>query len=132
MMLAAAASPSPWMILPFAVLLGVIALAPLLFAHWWEQHYPKVAFGLAAVTLGYYLFGLGATPQVLHTAHEYVSFIALIGSLYIVSGGIHIRISIRISIRIRIRRPPTPKAFRAREWEASGGATRPSSASWTS
>ena len=92
MMLAAAASPSPWMILPFAVLLGVIALAPLLFAHWWEQHYPKVAFGLAAVTLGYYLFGLGATPQVLHTAHEYVSFIALIGSLYIVSGGIHIRV----------------------------------------
>ncbi len=92
MIFAAAASPSPWMILPFAVLLGVIALAPLLFAHWWTQHYPKVAFGLAAFTLGYYLFGLGASQQVLHTAHEYVSFIALIGSLYVVSGGIHIRV----------------------------------------
>lgn len=90
MILAAASAPNPWMILPFAVLLGVIALAPLLFADWWGRHYPKVAFGLAAITLGYYLFGLQAGGQVLHTAHEYFSFIALIGSLYVVSGGIHI------------------------------------------
>jgi Na+/H+ antiporter NhaD/arsenite permease-like protein len=85
-------SPNPLLILPFAILLAVIALAPLGFAVWWGKHYPKVAFGLAAVTLSYYLFGLRATDQVLHTAHEYVSFIALIGSLYVVSGGIHISV----------------------------------------
>ena len=92
MIFAASTPPNPWMILPFAVLLGVIALAPLLFANWWGRHYPKVAFALAAITLSYYLFGLQASGEVLHTAHEYISFIALIGSLYVVSGGIHIRV----------------------------------------
>jgi Na+/H+ antiporter NhaD/arsenite permease-like protein len=83
---------TPWMIAPFVVLLGLIALAPLLCPEWWWRHYPKVAIGLGLVTLVYYLFVLPkpATTTVLHTAHEYVSFIALIGSLFIVSGGIHI------------------------------------------
>lgn len=85
-------APNPWMILPFAVLLAAIALGPLFFAAWWTRHYPKVAFGLAAVTLTYYLAGLRAYAPVIHVAHEYVSFIALIGSLYVVSGGIHINV----------------------------------------
>jgi len=80
------------MILPFGVLLGVIALAPLACPHWWEKHYPKVALSLGAVTLVYYCFFLPppARHTVLHTGLEYVSFIALIGSLFVVSGGIHI------------------------------------------
>ena len=89
---AAAQAPHPGMIAPFVVLLLAIALAPLFFADWWTRHYPKVAIGLGAVTLAYYLFVLGAVTPVLHTTHEYVSFIALIGSLYIVSGGIHIKV----------------------------------------
>lgn len=90
--------PNPWMILPFGVLLGLIALGPLFFANWWMKHYAKVAFALGAVTLGYYLFGFqGAESKqahhtILETAHEYISFIALIGSLYVVSGGIHINV----------------------------------------
>ena len=85
-------APNPLMILPFVILLGTIALAPLLAGNWWLKHYPKVAIGLGAITLGYYLFGLHAGTRVLHVAQEYVSFIALIGSLYVVSGGIHIRV----------------------------------------
>ncbi len=77
---------------PFALLLAAIALAPLFFADWWGKHYRKVAYTLGAVTLGYYLFGLQAHQRVLHTVHEYVSFITLIGALYIVSGGIHITV----------------------------------------
>ncbi len=77
---------------PFGLLLTAIALAPLFFAGWWGKHYPKVAYSLGALTLAYYLFGLQAHQRVLHTAHEYVSFIALIGALYIVSGGIHITV----------------------------------------
>jgi Na+/H+ antiporter NhaD/arsenite permease-like protein len=42
------------------------------------------------VTLGYYIFILRDTPRVLHTAHDYFSFIVLVGSLFVVSGGIHI------------------------------------------
>ncbi len=54
------ASPNPWMVLPFVVLLGTIALAPLLCPDWWSRHYPKVALSLGATTLAYYLFVLRA------------------------------------------------------------------------
>jgi len=87
-----ALAPNPLMMLPFAALLGTIALGPLFFPNWWAKHYSKVAYALGAITLVYYLFGLHAGERVVHVAHEYVSFIALIGSLYIVSGGIHISV----------------------------------------
>ncbi len=84
--------PHAGMIAPFVLLLLSIALGPLIARHWWEKHYPKVAFGLALVALLYYVLGLRAHARVLHTAHEYVSFIVLIGSLFVVSGGIHISV----------------------------------------
>lgn len=88
----AAVSPNPWMILPFGILLGLIALAPLLFAGWWHKHYPKVAISLGALTIAYYVFGIHAGDRVTHTAIEYVSFICLIGSLFVVSGGILVKV----------------------------------------
>jgi Na+/H+ antiporter NhaD/arsenite permease-like protein len=84
--------PNPWMMLPFGLLLACIALGPLINGDLWGKHYSKVAFGLGAVALAYYLFGLQAHTHVLHVAHEYVSFIILIGSLFVVSGGIHITV----------------------------------------
>ncbi|MGH7989544.1 MAG: sodium:proton antiporter, partial [Limisphaerales bacterium] len=87
-----AVAPNPWMIAPFAALLITMALAPLLAGRWWERHYPKVALGLGAITLGYYLFILRDVPRLLETAHDYFSFIVLVGSLFVVSGGIHIRV----------------------------------------
>jgi Na+/H+ antiporter NhaD/arsenite permease-like protein len=80
------------MAVPFVLLLAAIALGPLWFADWWSKHYPKVALGLAAITAGFYLLVLKAAEPVVHTAHEYVSFIALIGSLFVVSGGIHLTV----------------------------------------
>ncbi len=84
--------PHPAMILPFALLLACIAAMPFIHKHWWEHHYPKVAVGLGIVTVVYYVAFLGNGGRMLHVAHEYVSFIALIGSLFVVSGGIHIRV----------------------------------------
>ena len=78
--------------LPFGLLLAAIALAPLCFADWWSKHYAKVAFGLAVVVLAYYFFGINQPHRVLDVGHEYLSFIALIGSLFVVSGGIHINV----------------------------------------
>ena len=83
-------TPNPWMILPFVLLLGAIAAGPVIAPRWWLRHYAKVALGLGAVTLGYYIFVLRDTTSLAHTGHEYISFIALVGSLYVVSGGIHI------------------------------------------
>ncbi len=85
-------NPNPWMMVPFGVLLAAIALAPLFFADWWQKHYPTVAWALGAITVAYYLLGLNGRARVWHTALEYLSFIALIGSLFVVSGGIHITV----------------------------------------
>jgi len=87
---AATVDPHPASIIPFALLLLAIASMPLLNANWWHRHYPKVAVGLGAITVAYYLFILKESGPMLHVAREYVSFIALIGSLFVVSGGIHI------------------------------------------
>jgi Na+/H+ antiporter NhaD/arsenite permease-like protein len=84
------AAPHPIFNLPFALLLGAIAVAPLVAQKWWLRHYAKIALSLGAVTVGCYLFVLRDLHSLVDVAHEYVSFIALVGSLYIVSGGIHI------------------------------------------
>jgi Na+/H+ antiporter NhaD/arsenite permease-like protein len=85
-------NPSLLMALPFVALLAIIALAPLFFADWWGKHFGKVVFALAAVTLAYYLGVLHAQQRVLYTTSEYFSFICLVGSLFVVSGGIHITV----------------------------------------
>lgn len=85
-------SINAWTTLPFFLLLSLIALAPLFFANWWGKYYIKIAVALAAVMVLYYIFGLGAHERILETAHNYISFIVFIGSLFIVSGGIHIRV----------------------------------------
>ena len=83
-------NPHPILILPFALLLGAMALGPVFAPKWWEKHYPKLALGLGAVTAGIYLFILRDAASLGHAAHEYFSFVALVGSLFVVSGGIHI------------------------------------------
>ncbi len=82
------------MVVPFGVLLASMAILPLHAERWWTRHYAKLSLGLAAVTLGCYLWNptTEAAETVRRTAQDYVGFIVLIGSLYVVSGGIHIRI----------------------------------------
>jgi len=86
-------SPNPLWILPFAVVLACIALGPLFFLHWWEHKYPYVAAVLFVVGLVYYLFIRQDLHPWLHEMREYVSFIALLSALYVVSGGIVIHVS---------------------------------------
>jgi Na+/H+ antiporter NhaD/arsenite permease-like protein len=88
----AAVQPPLFMAAPFVALLAAIALAPLFFSEWWARHFAKVSFGLAALTLVYYVGVLHAGARALHTGIEYLSFICLIGSLFVVSGGIHINV----------------------------------------
>lgn len=80
--------------LPFGLLLAAMALGPLLFRAWWEKHYGKTAAALGAIVAGYYLLVLpaAAAHTVARTGHDYLGFIALVGSLFVVSGGIHITV----------------------------------------
>lgn len=77
--------------IPFGLLLGAMALAPMLAPQWWRRHYPKVALGLAAITAGACLIGRDFA-SLGHAAHEYASFIALIGALYLVAAGIRLEV----------------------------------------
>jgi Na+/H+ antiporter NhaD/arsenite permease-like protein len=84
---------SPWMILPFGSLLAVMAFAPVRWPDWWAKHYAKACGFFGAITLAYYIFGLRDYARVAHMAHEYATFIILIGSLFVVAGGIHIDVN---------------------------------------
>lgn len=85
------------LVVPFALLLGCVALGPLVASHAWHRHYPSIALGLGGLVAGYYLAGYrGATTHgmtwglyaVKHALLEYYSFLALVGGLYVVSGSI--------------------------------------------
>jgi Na+/H+ antiporter NhaD/arsenite permease-like protein len=84
-----------WTILPFAALLACIAVLPLAAEHWWHSNRNKglVAGVLAAITALYVLvvYRSDGAAAIAHVLTEYVSFILLLGSLYVISGGIFVR-----------------------------------------
>ncbi|UUO08773.1 sodium:proton antiporter [Blastopirellula sp. J2-11] len=95
------APPHMAAVAPFILLLGAIAVFPLVgfTAHWWESNTNRflVAIILAGVTLVYYLVlyseaGFGAAISRIDHAilKEYIPFIVLLFSLYVISGGIRI------------------------------------------
>lgn len=81
-----------WLVIPFVVLLLMIATGPLFYEHFWHHNYPKIAVGLAVVVVFYYLFILQNVHHPVHAMAEYVQFISLLASLYIASGGILIQV----------------------------------------
>ncbi len=77
-----------WSVLPFIGLLLSIAILPLAASHWWEDHKHKAWVGLA-FSMPIVLVVLQNQPaQLLQTFHEYLAFIILLGSLFVVAGGI--------------------------------------------
>jgi Na+/H+ antiporter NhaD/arsenite permease-like protein len=82
-------APPAWLLAPFLLLLACVALGPMAFPKFWHRRYPLIALGFGAITVGYYAVQGQGTP-LLHALEEYIGFIALIGSLYVVAGGIHI------------------------------------------
>jgi Na+/H+ antiporter NhaD/arsenite permease-like protein len=119
-------SPPPlYMVIPFLLMLGAIAVMPLLHGakHWWESNLHRfyIAGGLAALTVLYYALAhefpiighfpahhvsamhehetihLGTVGALLSNAllNEYVPFIILLFALYTISGGIRIEGDLR-------------------------------------
>jgi len=92
----AAAGVAPWLIAPFGLLLLLIAAMPLTphrIKQVWEKYYPHIALGLwLFIAVWYVVMMPHGTAVVRHTVLEYISFIALIGSLFVVAGGIHLKV----------------------------------------
>jgi Na+/H+ antiporter NhaD/arsenite permease-like protein len=84
-----------WTVAPFALLLGCIAVFPLVAPHWWEHNSNKgwIALALGAPIAAYMLFQFGhdGGHALLEKVHEYVSFIVLLAALFVITGGIYVR-----------------------------------------
>jgi Na+/H+ antiporter NhaD/arsenite permease-like protein len=92
MLAAVLTAPPTWLVLPFILLLLSIAVMPVLVPHFWEKRYALVALGLGAAVAAWYYLALGRTAPLHHAFSEYVSFMALVGSLFVISSGINIRV----------------------------------------
>jgi Na+/H+ antiporter NhaD/arsenite permease-like protein len=84
-----------WSAVPFVLLLALIAFMPLFTPRWWESNKNRARVAaLLAVPLALYL-ALGHGRDGWHALFEaladYVSFIVLLGSLFVISGGIYVR-----------------------------------------
>ena len=86
-----------WMSAPFILLLVMIAMMPLAgkkLKRFWERFYPAISIAAGLVVAAYYVWLVpGGAHDVWHSVKEYVSFIALVGSLFVISGGITIKLN---------------------------------------
>ena len=85
--------PPVWLVLPFVLLLLMIATGPLFYPHFWHRYYPVVAITLAAGVVGYYILVLDDLHSPIDVLAEYIQFIALIGSLFVAASGILIHLT---------------------------------------
>ena len=84
--------PEPWSVIPFVVLLLMIATGPIFYPHFWHKFYPLVSGLLGTIVVSYYLFFLHDFHHPVHSLSEYLSFIALLSALFVASGGILIKV----------------------------------------
>ncbi len=82
--------PAMWSVIPFTILLIMIATGPLFYEHFWHKNYPIVAVALAVMVVAYYLFVIHNHHGPVHALFEYVQFIALLTGLFVASGGVMI------------------------------------------
>lgn len=83
---------SAWGLIPFGLMLLIIAVAPLLTEHWWESNKHKLTITLfIALPTAVCLIMGGMLHEVEHQLFgDYIPFIVLLLSLYVVTGGIHL------------------------------------------
>lgn len=80
-------------VLPFVGILLSIALFPLVLPRFWQKHFGKIAlfWALLSILPLLYLYPIETLHEILHTLlAEYIPFILLISSLYIISGNIYL------------------------------------------
>ena len=83
-----------WAVVPFAAYLLLLALLPLFLGRFWEHNRNKLLVALlASAPIAYYLVAYrpGGGALLMQTACDYASFLALLGALFTISGGIYLR-----------------------------------------
>ena len=81
-----------WTVLPFAAYLAALALVPLTLPRFWESNLNKLAMAAVfSLPVAAGLWRAGLTPWLTHSAGEYAAFIALLGTLFVIAGGVHLK-----------------------------------------
>ncbi|MDX9790363.1 MAG: sodium:proton antiporter [Candidatus Kapaibacterium sp.] len=78
---------------PFILMLGAIAALPLIANHFWESNRNKLIVSLIlAIPTSIYLILTGFSHELSHVIlFDYVPFMILLGSLFVITGGIYIK-----------------------------------------
>jgi len=81
-----------WGSIPFVIMLLAIAIGPLIAEKWWEQNKNKLLVSLfLGIPVTIYMLVNGFSINLIDTIiYDYVPFMVLLGSLFIITGGIHI------------------------------------------
>lgn len=82
-----------WSLIPFVLMLLMIAIAPLFINHWWENNKNKLIVSLVlGIPTAIYLICVGLTHNLTHQLlFDYIPFIVLLGALFTVTGGIYLQ-----------------------------------------
>jgi len=99
---APAFDPPVWSVVPYISLLLAIAVLPLTAPHFWHDLRNQALASLACslpVAAYLLLHGPDARTELWHVVQEYVSFIVLLATLYVVAGGLMLRGELRAGAR---------------------------------
>lgn len=86
--------PPIWLVLPFILLLGMIATGAILFPVVWHKYYKQISATLGLIVVAYYVLVQHNMLLPVETLSEYISFISLLTLLYVASGGIYIFVDV--------------------------------------
>ena len=81
-----------WTMIPFAIMLLAIAIAPMVAEKWWESNRNKLIVScVLGIPVAVYMLAKGLSHELVHTIFfDYVPFIILLLALFVITGGIHL------------------------------------------
>src|SRR5437773_4478643 len=80
-----------WSLFPFLGMLLSIAVLPLLIPNWWDSNRNKFLLSIVVSLPVLFVVVQCNAELLLHSLLDYFSFLVLLGSLFIISGGVYIR-----------------------------------------
>ncbi|MBV5282329.1 MAG: sodium:proton antiporter [Paludibacter sp.] len=88
-----------WCSIPFVVMLLAIAVGPLIAEKWWGENKNKLLVSLfLSIPVTIYMLVNGLSESLIDTvAYDYIPFMVLLGSLFVITGGIHLSGDIKAS-----------------------------------
>jgi Na+/H+ antiporter NhaD/arsenite permease-like protein len=80
-----------WSLIPFVGMLLSIAILPLVIPNWWDSNRNKFLLSIVLSLPVLFVVVPCDAELLLHSLLDYFSFLVLLGSLFVISGGIYIR-----------------------------------------